>query len=243
MNPSLHMLRLEIDPEALIRFAQTQGLNHAHDEDLGYAVHAWLAACFGELAPKPFRVLNSHAPRLQLLAYSQHEGAALADRAARVAEPETRGVLGSRAIANALMPEHWRKQGQLDFEVLACPITRRHQTEKDVYLRRMETLPTDGPPPERGAVYREWLAAQLEGAALLDSFRLEGFHLVRVLRRTQSSEQCRTRSTPTLSRPRALCRGTLRIADEERFQGLLRRGIGRHRAFGYGMLLLRPSSV
>ncbi|MFG1478963.1 type I-E CRISPR-associated protein Cas6/Cse3/CasE [Xanthobacter sp. V4C-4] len=34
--------------------------------------------------------------------------------------------------------------------------------------------------------------------------------------------------------------GTLSVRDAEAFGVLLARGVGRHRAFGYGMLLLSP---
>jgi CRISPR system Cascade subunit CasE len=39
-----------------------------------------------------------------------------------------------------------------------------------------------------------------------------------------------------------LLRGELTVADPDAFSALLARGVGRHRAFGYGMLLLRPPS-
>jgi CRISPR system Cascade subunit CasE len=35
-------------------------------------------------------------------------------------------------------------------------------------------------------------------------------------------------------------RGEFNITDRDGFDQLLRRGIGRHRAFGFGMLLLSP---
>ena len=35
-------------------------------------------------------------------------------------------------------------------------------------------------------------------------------------------------------------RGTLTITDPVEFGSLLANGIGRHKAYGYGMLLLRP---
>ena len=35
-------------------------------------------------------------------------------------------------------------------------------------------------------------------------------------------------------------RGILTITDPIAFAELLKRGVGRHRAYGYGMLLLRP---
>ena len=39
--------------------------------------------------------------------------------------------------------------------------------------------------------------------------------------------------------PDAILHGTFAVADEETFAGVLRNGVGRHRAYGYGMLLLR----
>ena len=242
MSLAINMLRLRVDPEALVRFVQAQGLNHANDEDLGYAIHAWLSACFGEWAPKPFRVLNKPDSRMELLAYSAHDNAALT-RLIGQAQPAAREALCPGTLAYAAMPQQWQIGARFGFELLACPVTRQRQAEKDVFLRRLEALPEGETAPERGTVYREWLAAQLEGAATLESFDLEGFHLVRVLRRTQPTPRARTRSIPVITRPRALCRGTLKVADPERFRALLARGVGRHRAFGYGMLLLRPSAV
>ena len=241
MSP-LYMLRLEIHAEALFRFARDQGLSYAHDEDLGYAVHAWLAASFGELAPKPFRLAHAQGPRLRLLAYSEHDSAALASRSAIILEAQgvRRAPPRPLALAHARMPESWRAGKRLSFELLACPIARHGQAEKDVYLKRLQALAPDEPPPARSAVYREWLAAQFAGIAEMEGFRLAGFQLARVLRRAQAAAECPTRPAPAITRPRALCEGTLRILDAERFQRLLRRGVGRHRAFGLGMLLLSP---
>ena len=42
-------------------------------------------------------------------------------------------------------------------------------------------------------------------------------------------------------RPDVTFRGTLQVTDPDRFHALLARGVGRHRAFGFGMLLLRPA--
>lgn len=241
MNPPLHLLRLDIDARALIRFAQAQGINQAHDEDLGYATHAWLAAYFGELAPKPYRILAPTGTRLTLLAYSEPDSAVLAEHAAASALPEAHGVLDPLALAHSRLPAQWRDGVRLGFEVLACPVTRQGQAEKDVFLRRLAQPTAEQPHPERGAVYREWLAAQFGEIASLDGFRLDGFRLVRVMRRTQATSVQPSRTAHLITRPQALCRGTLSIRAGERMGELLRRGIGRHRAFGYGMLLLRPA--
>jgi len=44
-----------------------------------------------------------------------------------------------------------------------------------------------------------------------------------------------------LERPQALLKGVLTVKESNTFNRLLARGIGRHRAFGYGMLLLKPA--
>jgi CRISPR system Cascade subunit CasE len=46
--------------------------------------------------------------------------------------------------------------------------------------------------------------------------------------------------TRTHEKPDVTLRGRLSITDSAAFADLLRRGVGRHKAFGFGMLLLRP---
>ncbi|CAL1239617.1 type I-E CRISPR-associated protein Cas6/Cse3/CasE [Candidatus Methylocalor cossyra] len=242
MTAPLYMLRLELDSRALLRFARDQGINRAQDEDLGYACHAWLTACFGTLAPKPFRLFAERAaePDLKLLAYSGLDSGTLSGHALAFASPSAHRVLEGARLAHAAMPAAWRNGLKLGFELLACPIVRQRHAEKDVFLCRVEGSTAENPHPARGAAYREWLAAQLAGAAILEGFELDSFRLVRTLRRAHVAAEHRFRTIRAITRPRALCRGTLVVADGPRFQELLRRGIGRHRAFGYGMLLLRP---
>lgn len=84
---------------------------------------------------------------------------------------------------------------------------------------------------DRPAVYRDWLAARLDGIAELDRKRTElvAFQRSRVSRGRASVEG-----------PDATFHGELAISDPARFHALLARGIGRHLSFGFGMLLLRP---
>jgi CRISPR system Cascade subunit CasE len=41
--------------------------------------------------------------------------------------------------------------------------------------------------------------------------------------------------------PDAVFTGVLQVRDSDAFAALVARGIGRHRAFGFGMLLLKPA--
>lgn len=243
MTAPLYMLELRPDPAALLRFAQAQGLNRSRDEDLGYAAHAWLAAMFGALAPKPFRLLQDHRLRQppRLLGYVSASRAELAEHAAAFAPPLATAACAPEQLAQIkAMPTNWQPGRRLGFEVLACPVSRRDDAEKDVFLRRADRHPSDAPPLQRDDVYRDWLQRQFGTAAQIEDMRLEGFRLVHMLRRGERGNSDGKRPAARISRPQALLCGTLRVDGSADFSTLLQRGIGRHRAFGFGMLLLKP---
>ncbi|MFZ1830291.1 MAG: type I-E CRISPR-associated protein Cas6/Cse3/CasE [Candidatus Competibacteraceae bacterium] len=245
MNETLYMVQLRLNPERLIRFAQDHGVNQTADEDLGYCVHAWLAALFGALAPKPFRLLDPGTAwqkdrPLQWFGYSTHDGATLREQAETFAPPLALAVCDPAELNCAKrMPTAWATGRRLGFEVLACPVSRR-ETEKDVFLRAVEAATAAESPPTRAEVYSAWLGRQWGEAATLESTRLEGFRLVRMMRRMQPNADSAGRPLRRLVYPQALLHGELTVADGAAFAACLARGIGRHRAFGYGMVLLRP---
>ena len=90
-------------------------------------------------------------------------------------------------------------------------------------------------PLSREAVYREWLRERFKhkgGVSLdMDSTSLVSFHRDRAIRKLgqQYSEG-----------PDALMRGEIEVTDGGEFSRLLASGVGRHKSYGYGMLLLRP---
>jgi CRISPR system Cascade subunit CasE len=108
--------------------------------------------------------------------------------------------------------------------------------EIDAFLHRVHGA-GKGAVVDREAVYREWFAAQLArepGACRLDEARLVEFRRERMRRRSGDG-------SARIERPNAVLEGMLTVGDSEAFARLLARGIGRHRAFGFGMLLLRPA--
>lgn len=232
MTTPLTMLELRLDPQALIRFAQDQNLNRNRDEDLGYISHAWLKALFQERAPKPYRLI--HGATLKLLGYSTDTGPDLLDQARTFANPLALGVTRIEELQHAKpMPNEWRSGRRLGFEVLACPTSRKAGHEKDLYRHRMERLTAGEQAPSRESLYREWLEKQISYAAHLEAATLEKFRFVSHYRRGMKPKK--------LERPQALLKGVLTVAESDAFNHLLARGIGRHRAFGYGMLLLKPA--
>jgi CRISPR system Cascade subunit CasE len=236
---TLHMVELRLDPEALIRFAQDQRVNRNRDEDLGYALHIWLKALLQEKAPKPFRLVQHKNGIIRLLGYSLFDGSTLLNQAQTFARPLTTGVTRIDDLLHAKpMPDKWLEGRQLGFEILLCPVSRKQGKEKDLFLHRVEATDGPGNVPQREVVYQRWLVAHLSAGATVEQAELRGFRLISQYR--QGRKTGGGRGGSRLTRPQALFQGTLCVRDSQRFSQLLARGIGRHRAFGYGMLLLRP---
>lgn len=238
---SLHMLRMELDGAALMRFAAAQGLARADDDGFGYTLHAWLTAMFGDLAPKPFHLetvrdnTRDKYPAT-LLGYAQADQARLMEHAAAFADPLALTVLRPDSLASKPMPTAWRVGQRLRLDVLACPMTRKDGIEEDVYLRALDRL--GEATPSRAEVYGDWLKRQLQGAVELLDVRIDGLARIRMARRAAAPGG--GRRLVRIERPQALFSALADIRDPEAFAQALRRGVGRHRAFGFGMLLLKP---
>jgi len=242
----MHMIELALDPSALTRLAWRQGHQAGRnrgDDDFGYATHAWLAAAFGPHAPRPFRLLETRSG-LRLLGYANVQADVLAAHARDFAYPEACAVCDWSTAASKPMPTDWSPGRRLGFEVRACPI-RRGERERDVYLVALEQAKASGgEPASRAEVYVHWLIRQFEheGAARVkaENVALTGFRRMHALRQSRATQAPRHHP---VERPDALFSGDLLVADPAAFARLLARGIGRHRAFGFGMLLLRPPST
>lgn len=236
---SLHLIRCELKPGALLRFASAQGIVRADDEDAGYMLHAWLRAMFGSLAPKPFRLTGTLATGpTPLLGYTPHPADELLAHAQETAEPHAFAVLRADSLVSKLMPTTWRTTRQLKLDVVACPMSRKDAQEKDIFLRALDRLGDNA--GDRASIYANWLTRQLASGFEIESVRLAGFKRVRSVRRVHGPEQGR-RKLSRIECPQASFSVIGRIADPDAFNCLLSRGIGRHRAFGYGMVLVSPA--
>ncbi|MGE0373343.1 MAG: type I-E CRISPR-associated protein Cas6/Cse3/CasE [Gammaproteobacteria bacterium] len=232
---ALHLVRMALFPPQLMAFARRQGLLRHEDEGHGYVLHAWLAAVFGTHAPKPFHWDDR---RQQLLGYCGQPAQALLDHAQAFAQPQDWAVLEPDSLVGKPMPNAWRAGQRVQAEVRVCPVTRRDDGEKDVFLRAVDRL-GDAVPP-RGEVYAEWFRRQWGQAVTFDHLELLGHSRVRLLRRGRIGAEGGRAARP-VQRPQATFSAVLTVHDGETFGHLLQRGIGRHRAFGYGMVLLRPA--
>jgi len=221
--------------------------------DLGYALHALLRSAMGEAAPQPFVYLGERAG---LLAYSRLTPEQL-QQCADLATPEVSQALGlhpsatSHGLSAKPFPTQWQAGQTLAFDVRLRPIVRTGAgPERDVFLAAIERAEAAGEtaPTSREAVYRTWLGQQLTqhtGAVLLEA-HMSSFRLSDVVRRTQAgdpgSHQPETaRRKRHVGGPEANFSGLLQVGDPAAFAAGMARGLGRHRAFGFGMLLLKPA--
>jgi len=140
------------------------------------------------------------------------------------------------------MPVSFPMGGVYNFEVRACPVVRKGRGSKsfspgaevDAFLAEVEKAGQDGV-VNRESVYRSWLKETIErsGAVRCEGVRLSAMKRSRFFRRGTHKE------AKFIERPDVTFAGRLRILDQKKFQELLLRGVGRHRAFGFGMLLVR----
>ena len=230
--------------------------------DEGRALHHVLDESFGPGTLRPFRLM---APRDKTLgsiyAYTTQTEAGIRDAVSAAAPPEAARILGLDRFEFKAMPTAWTTGRRLGFDVRIRAIVRikgelpnpRHPSkpyksgsELDAFfveaLRKFpgsRPVMIDGEATPSGmleagrtreAVYRDWLAARFGAAATLDPEQstMQKFHRSRI-----------ARAGGSLEGPDVVFHGTLTITDPVAFAGLLANGIGRHKAYGYGMLLLR----
>jgi len=250
-NPgSLHMVQVGLVPRALLRFGK--GRNLPQDADLGYLTHCVLGELFGDLAPRPFSIDATPKGRTHgsqtVLGYATVPAAGLRQHALEMARPEAWAVANLDSLVSKPMPATWPEGTRYSFKVRCCPVVRmasgaqRHRkgAEVDAFLARCFRAESPDERVDRFAVYSEWLAGQLDrygGARIVES-RVSAFLRRRLVRRTSQGTGRRAR---TVERPDVIFSGVLEVMSSEGFSNLLRRGIGRHRAFGFGMLLLSPA--
>lgn len=238
---TLHMLKLTPDIAGITRWAQRENLlMDKRNDDLGYALHAALKQAFGDLAPRPF-ALQPGKTGTALLGYTAHPVEDLRHHAQSFANPDVAEVLGLPSLAGKQMPDHFPLGQRLGFTVRVRPTIRtdrngdRNKTvERDAYR---DTEPGEAQQQlSRSEVYQSWLTERLGRAGVrVEHLALEHYRRSVTLRRDKQ------RKLQPVDGPDASFSGVLHVVEPDLFKALLAGGVGRHAAFGYGMLLLRPA--
>lgn len=240
MSQDFHLIHLRPNLNRLLPWAQRQGLVPDRGQgDLGYAFHAALRAAFAEFAPQPFSYRSGQG----LLAYTTQVEAMRS--AVALAMPEVADMLGLDATPQSSgllirpFPTSWKVGQLLSFEVRVRPVVRKDDKELDTFLSAALRMPDAV--LSREAVYADWLKRQFEAVADLHEVRMTEFSLNTVVRRVATQAEGGRPKRPVQG-PDAVFAGVLQVRDPEAFAALVARGIGRHRAFGFGMLLLKPAA-
>jgi CRISPR system Cascade subunit CasE len=221
---ALHLTQIVLDARRTFDWAHREGF--AQDQD--YTLHAATRRAFGALAPQPWVVRPGSNGKVVVLGYSN------ADRDDLHAVMETADVHLRAAIhevsAKAIpaIPANTR----LSIEVRVNPVARRRDRDGRVYEQDVALGA-----PDRAAVYQEWLAERLSGAAVVHACSLTRFQLVRVHRHAEDRP---VRRCPGWHTDATLI-GVLEVVDPDLFRDKVAKGIGRHKSFGFGALLLRAA--
>ncbi len=248
-----HLISAPLNMRAFNRWAADRGLVRRATFDEGFALHVLLSSMFGKSVLQPFRLFSS--PRRQaasLYAYADEDKAMLREMAQSVAMPNSLAVLDPTKLKSRPMRTEFSSGQRLGFDLRVRPIRRLHaplstsrgqnikaRAEVDAFVveARRESSNSESTLCDRSMVRRErtysnWLMERLADAASIDleSCRLSAFQRTRTMRG----------DGPGPEGPDATIQGELIVQNPTAFATRLRLGVGRHRAYGFGMLLLRP---
>ena len=244
-----HLIHVPLDMRAFNRWAGERGLVRRGTFDAGFALHVLLSAMFGKAVLQPFRLFASdRRPLAGLYSYTDADGDALRRVAATAAPPDCLEALDPERVRAKRMPVRFTAGQRLGFDVRVRPVRRlggaadagrpggagAKRAEVDAFRVRppAPAAPARQEEGKRGQVYADWLGERYGAAASVERCRLSAFRVTRAVRGDGLGPQG----------PDATLHGELVVREPDAFARLVRRGVGRHRAYGYGMLLLRPPS-
>jgi len=245
MSEMLYLVKIPLRADKIMPIARRRGLPQ-RDLDDGYLTHCILKELWQDGAPKPF-VLQGRGRVLDAWGYSRADAATLAEHARAFGDPSLLAAISDiDAIASKPMPRFERGH-RIGFLLRACPVVRLATAtnghaagaEIDAFLARC-FAEGELTVVSREEVYCAWLRSRLGEQATtgvsVERVRIAGMSRERLIRRTHGRE----RSASRLERPDVRFEGDLVVADGDRFLACLSHGIGRHRAFGFGALILVP---
>lgn len=247
-DPSpLYMHQLTFPLSDVFQFASHRDLLLPHmDADMGYILHCMLYELFSpDLAPSPFSVRENEGGTLRMLAYSRSGSEELSRKAQSYPGDFVQDRFLPLSLRTKQLPDRFPSGQGYRFELRTLPVVRKARgadrpgAELDVYLREVEKQDTDDNEEgklDRMKIYRSWLNDRFE---CLSSVRLQNcdvkqFRLREMLRTDGAGDKRK------ITRPDVRYDGQLEVTRPEQVhEELFERGVGRHRAFGFGMVLLK----
>jgi CRISPR system Cascade subunit CasE len=190
---------------------------------------------FSGSALRPWAIHAQKGPTIIIIGYTQTDAGELNKRRA-LALPSVQAAVGE-AIAVPLPAlsesERYRFSICLVPTIRVTKVEGRRYGERDAFLTKADAAGKDAN-LKRDDVYRDYLAERLAGASI-EASRLVRFRLRRFMRPKED------RSVSGRTMPEAVIEGRLRVDDPVRLTQAISTGVGRQRAYGFGMLRLQPS--
>ncbi len=241
-------------------WAGRRGLIQRSVFDEGLALHILLSSVFGKSTLQPFRLFASdRRVSATLYAYADLDAAILKETAEITATPDCLEVINTRQILSKPMRSDFPNGLTLGFDVRIRPVRRLMNdlfdsqsgktltkgSEIDAFrvhvLRRFpngwnkDSASSNHIEQSRSKVYIEWLIERLGDCTeiQLHNCRLARFQRNRISRNKGVS----------IEGPDACIQGSLTVKQSSEFAIKVCNGIGRHRAYGYGMIMLRPPNM
>jgi CRISPR system Cascade subunit CasE len=228
---ALHMIQAAVDGRRLVQWALARRMDA---DDIGYVTHALMRDAWGKLGPQPF-VASENMGHVKILGYGSATAEELQAAAAEFAEPEVAAcILG---VSSKEMPVRWESGRRMGFQVRVAPTRQKHVAGGRHQEADALSFEEDG--ADREEVYKNWLARKFGESVTLDYVQMTAFRKLCACRRGLTANG--KRPTRTVTIPDAQFRGVLRIKDTDAFNHLLASGLGRHKAFGFGALLLKAA--
>jgi CRISPR system Cascade subunit CasE len=201
--------------------------------DPGYVIKTILTEAFGGPVLRPWALRAQRQQHAVIVAYSSKPIDEITSRLG-LALPSVRTCIGE--VFGYPVPELAKEQ-RLRYTVRLCPTIRStNRGETDAFLLAADMVSPDAG-LTRDAIYREYLAERLAGVRL-NTCRLEGFQLHAMVRKREGGSGLATRKFPD-----AVLSGELTLVEPSLFMEVLAKGVGRQRAFGYGMVMLQPATA
>ena len=250
-----HLICAPVDMRGFNRWAADRGFVRRGTFDEGFALHVLLSGTFGKAALKPFRLFSSDRQRTgTLYAYADRDSTSLRDTADTVATPDCLAALDVRRLLSKEMRTDYYPGQRLGFDIRLRPVRRLHReiadghglafpkgSEVDAFLAQVlhdatgpasDAARNERSSARREAIYLGWLDERLGDAAEIDTAhcRLAAFRRSRAIRGDGLGPEG----------PDATIHGVLTVRNPEQFANCVKNGVGRHKAYGFGMLLLRP---
>jgi len=231
----MHLIQLPLDITKAVRhLAQFMGPRALEDDSL--VIKTALTEALGGPVIRPWAIHARRGPVLTIVGYGDQSAEAVNARRA-LALPSLQAAVGEAISVEMppLEPEKlYRFTVRLVPTIRVTPNGKRRHGERDAYLVAADEVGPGGA-LTRDSVYRDYLARKLIGAQL-EACRLDGFRLARLMRPKSGGQ-----ATKTV--PEAILSGELRVSDEEALSQCIRSGVGRQRAYGYGMVRLQPARL